>query len=238
MNPIAYQKKVAEIYADDRLRHLDLIRAGVPAVALALAYLEHCEPLPASGSVGGRLREIMGGRDRVGQAFAADVPCFRPPRTWHLHGTPCEADMVRREGRCGENPQWSYRHVYVRTGQWYLAGFCTRHKPVGERRKADNRAEMAQLERIPEPIPNRGGILPGLFPDWEWEPIYRHVRRDWVPPMYGVVADLWPRVTELHAVGKPKLAVIQGEAAIEVVEAPPVDPPVLRIVRDDQQANR
>lgn len=238
MSPIAYQRLVASIYADERLRSEERVRAGVPAVALALAYLTHCEPIPAHGGVGRRLGEILGGRGRVMRAFAADLPCYSPPRTMHIHGTSCEADMVRRGDRCGENPQWSYRHVHVRNGQWYQAGFCTRHKPVGEQRRAANRAEAEELGRIPEPVPNHGGILPGLLPEWNWEEIFRHVRRDWVPPMYGVVADLWPSVTELHTVGKPKLAVLPGAAAIEIIETPPVDPPVLWLVRSDRDGTR
>lgn len=69
--------------------------------------------------------------------------------------------------------------------------FCPRHLDHLRRVKA----QVAVGNKMaPEPVPNRGGLLPCYF-ESDWVKVYQfysHAGDRWQPPVYGVRADDWP----------------------------------------------
>ncbi|MFG3250993.1 hypothetical protein [Streptomyces sp. NPDC048187] len=90
---------------------------------------------------------------------------------------------------CGADSRHKVLELDPRTG-WVLPHwFCKRHVDHAECVAEQVRE---QNEAAPEPIPNRGGLLPAYFTA-PWEDVYRHyapVR--WKPPSWGLSADDWP----------------------------------------------
>lgn len=95
------------------------------------------------------------------------------------------------------------------TGHYIDHWFCGRHRDHYERVKA----QLSSAPEAPEPVPNRGGLLPCYFKA-DWERMYADVDPYWKPPVYGIAADDWPGavsggVTPRH----PRLRLIVGELA-------------------------
>ncbi|HEX5566942.1 MAG TPA: hypothetical protein VFY14_08495 [Streptomyces sp.] len=108
---------------------------------------------------------------------AQSLATYTPPRDWRTE------DKV-----CGASSHHRVLEKDLRTGWVTAHWFCKRHKG-----HADRVAEQvrAQNEAAPEPIPNRGGLLPVYFTA-DWGRVYRHYRPRWEPPVYGLCADDWP----------------------------------------------
>lgn len=105
-------------------------------------------------------------------------PGYKPPRDWRTEDGVCGAASTHRVLEKDPRTGWITAH-------W----FCKRHKG-----HADRVAEQvrAQNEAAPEPVPNRGGLLPCYFKA-DWEKVYRgHAGKYWTPPKYGLCADDWP----------------------------------------------
>lgn len=103
---------------------------------------------------------------------------YTPPRDWRTE-----------DGVCGAQSHLKVIEKDPRTGWLTAYWFCKRHKG-----HADRVAEQvrAQNEAAPEPVPNRGGLLPCYFKA-DWEKVYRgHAGKYWTPPKYGLCADDWP----------------------------------------------
>lgn len=103
---------------------------------------------------------------------------YTPPRDWRTE-----------DGVCGASSHHKVIEKDPRTGWLTAHWFCKRHKA-----HADRVAEQvrAQNEAAPEPVPNRGGLLPCYFKA-DWEKVYRHyVGEFWEAPKYGLCADDWP----------------------------------------------
>lgn len=103
---------------------------------------------------------------------------YTPPRDWRTE-----------DGVCGAQSHHKVIEKDPRTGWITPRWFCKRHKD-----HADRVAEQvrAQNEAAPEPVPNRGGLLPCYFKA-DWEKVYRHYAgKFWEPPKYGLCADDWP----------------------------------------------
>ncbi|MBD0844250.1 hypothetical protein [Streptomyces sp. TRM68416] len=97
---------------------------------------------------------------------------------------------VRNERQiCGADSHHKVLELDPRTG-WVLPHwFCKRHVDHAERVAEQVREQNAAA---PEPIPNRGGLLPSYFKA-PWEDVYRHYApASWKPPTYGLSADDWP----------------------------------------------
>lgn len=91
------------------------------------------------------------------------------------------------------------------TAHW----FCRRHLE----RAREVRAQLAARGEPPEPIPNRGGLLPRYFAG-DWAQVYRRhtgkAHQAWEPPYYGVDADEWPVPGKTLIPRRPRLAIVAG----------------------------
>ena len=125
---------------------------------------------------------------------------YTPPRDWRTEDRVCGAaahhQVVEKDPRTG----WVTVH-------W----FCKRHKQEADRVTEQVRQ---QNEQAPEPIPNRGGLLPCYFKA-DWEKVYRHYRPLWTPPAYGICADDWPSPEEVLPRRHGRLRAIDGLALEE-----------------------
>lgn len=122
-------------------------------------------------------------------------------------------DYRNKHGICGANSHHRVLEKDPRTG-WIVAHwFCKRHKDHANRVTAQTRE---QNELAPEPVPNRGGLLPCYFKA-DWEKVYRRYRPHWTPPSYGLAADDWPTPQEAQPRTRGRLRVIDGPALEEQV---------------------
>lgn len=148
------------------------------------------------------------------QAFwrliADDVPRYEAD-----YGGGCEAPAQRREGTCGERGTTGFRVTDPADGTWRVASFCRRHRDIADRVQAQECER--QRAGVPEPLPNRGGLLP-CYVRWSWARQYAKVSPGWTPPAAGVCADDWPAQP-------PVLTVIAGGA-----DRRPAQRPLLRVV--------
>ena len=91
--------------------------------------------------------------------------------------------------------------------------FCRRHVD----RAHEVKAQLTARGEPPEPIPNRGGLLPRYFAG-DWAKIYaRHcgktrmgIGRPWRVPYYGVDADDWPVPGRTLIPKRPRLALVSA----------------------------
>lgn len=121
----------------------------------------------------------------------AVVPLRRPPEPVVHVGPDYVPPVDYRNERqiCGADSHHKVLELDPRTGWTIPHWFCKRHVDHAER-VADQVRE--QNAAAPEPIPNRGGLLPAYFKA-PWEDVYRHYApASWSPPSYGLSADDWP----------------------------------------------
>jgi hypothetical protein len=116
-----------------------------------------------------------------------------PPRDWRTE-----------DGVCGAQSHHRVLEKDPRTGWITAHWFCKRHKEHADRVAAQVRE---QNEQAPEPIPNRGGLLPVYFKA-DWSKVYAHYRKGWTAPSYGLCADDWP--TAEQAVKRGRFRVMAG----------------------------
>ncbi|MCZ0983905.1 hypothetical protein O1L60_44890 [Streptomyces diastatochromogenes] len=136
---------------------------------------------PGPGDRRGRPRYATG-KDRARRVCAA--PRLRP----HPDGP---EDFRNRLGICGSNADWEHHAIEKQAGTgWYkYHWYCKRHVDHLERVREQLREPNS---RAPEPIPNKGGLLPAYF-ESDWLHAYRHrLGEGWQPPAYGLSADDWP----------------------------------------------
>ncbi|MFB6840257.1 hypothetical protein [Streptomyces sp. NPDC056361] len=151
-------------------------------------------PGGAPGCEAPRLRPyVYRPRIKVTEPEESTAVLLRPPPTPLLHASggfsPPPVDHRNAEGVCGANSHHKVLELDPRTGWTIPHWFCKRHlddaKRVAEQVREQN-------EAAPEPIPNRGGLLPSYFKA-PWEKVYRHYApATWKPPSYGLAADDWP----------------------------------------------
>ncbi|MTE20293.1 hypothetical protein F0L17_14480 [Streptomyces sp. TRM43335] len=127
-------------------------------------------------------------------------PGYTPPRDWRTE-----------DGVCGAGSHHRVLEKDPRTGWVTAHWFCKRHKDHAERVAEQVRA---QNETAPEPIPNRGGLLPCYF-NADWERVYRHYRPGWEPPVYGLCADDWPTPDQAPTLSRSRLRLIPGADPLE-----------------------
>jgi hypothetical protein len=119
------------------------------------------------------------------------VPLRRPPAPIvHVEpGYVPPVDHRNARGICGADSHHKVLELDPRTGWTIPHWFCKRHVDHAERVAEQVREQNAAA---PEPIPNRGGLLPCYFKA-PWEDVYRHYApASWSPPTYGLSADDWP----------------------------------------------
>ncbi|MGW0334351.1 hypothetical protein ACWD0J_21190 [Streptomyces sp. NPDC003011] len=181
-------------------------------------------------------RHAMGstprGREwRLDQAIAEDAPryssgkershrvCVAPRLRPHPDGPD---DFRNKRGICGTVADWEHYAVEKQAGTgWYkYHWFCRRHLDHLVRVREQLREPNS---RAPEPIPNRGGLLPVYF-ESDWVARYRiHLGYpDWQPPVYGISADAWPTpgVERVPPRARLRLAAVDGTLLVETPGSP------------------
>lgn len=136
-----------------------------------------------------------------------------PPIVWVPEGYKPPRDWRTEDGVCGAPSHHRVLEEDPRTG-WVIGHwFCRRHKDHADRVAAQVRE---QNEQAPEPIPNRGGLLPVFFKA-DWEKVYRYYAgKNWEPPSYGLCADDWPAAGEAVRPSRhSRLRVVLGGADLE-----------------------
>jgi hypothetical protein len=124
-------------------------------------------------------------------------PGYTPPRDWRTE-----------DGVCGAPSNLRVLEKDPRTGWVTAHWFCKRHKDHADRVTEQVRA---QNEAAPEPVPNKGGLLPCYFKA-DWEKVYRHYAgKHWEPPSYGLCADDWPTPGQMSPVRRRLRVVIPGD---------------------------
>ncbi|GAA0554913.1 hypothetical protein GCM10010390_66300 [Streptomyces mordarskii] len=223
-----YDAVVAKIYKDPRMTR------ETREIALLLAWLVCRDPNRFNASAWKRAEAILGFRKygRHTQSVAAllvadDLPRYDPEESGEAI---CSAPMIRRGGTCGQPAQDHSYTADPETGWRTPVWFCRRHATYG-------RELNLALADAPEPIPNRGGLLPCYFRLKSglrgWEQNYKWaahtadpwLRTEWLPPRYGVAAEGWPHPgrDEVAEVVKPKLQLVALDGELVDEQTPPTE---------------
>lgn len=215
-----YDAVVEQIYRDPRMGR------ETREVALLLAWLIARDPNRFDAGIWVRAEAILGFKKygRHTQSVAAllvadDLPRYQIDRTtpaW-LDQT-CDAPMIRRTGTCGQPAVDNSYSTDLTTGWRTPIWFCRRHAEFGR----DCNLALAEAP-APEPIPNRGGLLPCYFSrkggSNSWVQNYKWaahtadpwLREEWMPPKHGVHADDWPLPGKEPAALVPRLRLVIDE---------------------------
>lgn len=134
---------------------------------------------------------------------------------WHNDGVirdypgPEHAVPERDDSVCGAHATITVVERDMVTGWETVRRFCPRHKE----RAREVKAQLAARGEPPEPVPNRGGLLPRYFAG-DWAKIYavhcEKAHQAWTAPYYGVDADEWPVPGKTLIPKRPRLAVVAG----------------------------
>lgn len=207
---------------DSSLEHIQAVHDGIARVYADTRFAAHQLELRLLvitalwvSDTGARWKEVCRLLDLTPEAFwrliADDVPRYEPP---HDRGG-CEVPAQRRSGACGQRGTTGFRITDPSDGTWRLASFCRRHHEAADRAWAQERER--QHAGVPEPLPDRGGLLP-CYVAGPWERRYARAKPGWVPPAAGVCADDW--------LARPAvLTVLDGGGARRLAERP-----LLRVV--------
>jgi hypothetical protein len=148
---------IARIYADDRFPPPGHFDGDLRMFAITVTWAVGVERAP-KGERFKRVCEVMHlDNSRFWELIRADLPRYEPERGSDT-GL-CEAPMIRREGVCGKHGMQGFHVTNPHDGTWRLVSYCSRHRDVANKVWA---AEKARKDRgdMPEPLPNRGGLLP------------------------------------------------------------------------------
>lgn len=229
-------ERVAAIYADPRFPDTD---AGgeTRALAVAMTWARYeTRDIDDPGAYARTFTRHMGmtWEQVVRRIIRDDAPRYEPPDDrW---ATPCPIVMragPRRGEPCGRRPNHSHRVTDPKTGQWTVGGWCSRHEDWA---RASYIAEQARMKAggIPEPLPNRGGLLPCHVPLKGWPDYYKAAMYSWTPPRVGIRADDWPTLAKVVEAEPPRLVLVAGRGgAPDPIDRTPdrgVGPRVLAVV--------
>lgn len=135
----------------------------------------------------------------------------------HPHLGDCQFTIVYGEGPppqrdntvCGAHGTLRVVERDMVTGWETVHYFCRRHLE----RAREVRAQLAARGEPPEPVPNKGGLLPRYFAG-DWAKVYgKHCEKahqTWTAPYYGVDADDWPVPGKTLIPKRPRLALVAG----------------------------
>jgi hypothetical protein len=211
------------IYQDDRAD------TQARQLLLATAYAVTMAPLDEETSVWRAICNALGSSvqswSHLRRLIREDIPRYEAPRRWvgdsmeqlcrgprmrpHPGGP---EDFRNRLKVCGDRAQEMAVEKDPVTGWHTNHWFCNRHRDhlirVRDQVKAQN-------EAAPEPIPNRGGLLPCYF-DSDWIRVYTWAQGwEWEPPSYGYRADDWPVPGKDPIVQRARLRLVVGGADLE-----------------------
>ncbi|MGY0065186.1 hypothetical protein ACWY4P_53700 (plasmid) [Streptomyces sp. LZ34] len=214
---LRYDELAQRVYSERRMP------SGTRDLILALGWVILRDPRRHDPAVGtwARAREVMNADNRtMWQLIAEDAPRYE--HDWHAGPEGCQAPMVRVDRLCGRNTVHGFVESDPVTGRRRNWNFCNRPRCRVYAQTVYARAKGSH-ERAPEPIPNKGGLLP-LFFAWDWETKYRKAVEvlpglssslcNWKPPTYGLSADEWPTVPgdePVKAFPKLRLVASNGE---------------------------
>lgn len=197
-----FSEYAQRIYQDDRAN------SETRSLLLAIAYVITMVPLDDDTTVWKETAKALGVprlryRNSLQELVRQDIPAYEPPG--RRYGTDpmdrlCMGPRVRPHPDgpddwrntmkvCGAPAQEKVIEKDPATGWHTNRWFCTRHHDHLVRVREQVRA---QNEHAPDPIPNKGGLLPCYF-DSDWVRVYAWALGwDWTPPSYGYRADDWP----------------------------------------------
>lgn len=141
-----------------------------------------------------------------GRCWVSHHPHLGECRYTTVHGI--DEGMPERDNTvCGAHGTIKVAERDMITGWETRHWFCSRHLE----RAREVKAQLAARGEPPEPIPNRGGLLPRYFAG-DWPEIYRrHCEKactHWRVPFHGVDADGWPVPGKTMIPKRPRLAVV------------------------------
>jgi hypothetical protein len=229
---LATHDLIARIYADDRFPPPSRLGGDLRMFAITITWVIGIERKPKGERVK-RVAEVMHLNNfQFWELIRSDLPRYEPPRS--SESGLCEAPMIRREGLCGQNGTRSFHVTNPHDGTWRLVSFCTRHGDVASKVAAAERDRKAK-GGLPDPLPNRGGLLP-CYIRWNWPAHYEEAAiGDWKPPKVGICADDWPvmaKVVDASSAPPPPLKVIFGgeEIGEQPLPSEATSSPGLRLV--------
>ena len=193
-----YDQFVARVWQDKRMT------PEARELLLLAAWLTFRDPKRGEDNwrFWGRATEILGAdghagrrqRPRLAVLLDADAPQYEPD--WQApewRDDSCQAPMIRRAGLCGQPSSTHAARVDPATGWEVPVWYCSRHREFGRQVQA-----AYKTAHKPEPIPNRGGLLPSYLRhragDGGWVKLYgwasKWCHSGWKPQVgYGLAAD-------------------------------------------------
>lgn len=151
----------------------------------------------------------------IRSVYREDAPRWEPDSLDSWAGG-CEHILIsgRRAGeRCDRSSSISQR-INHPDGIWRIGKWCNAHR--NENRAAARASQALTVDTLPEPTPNRGGLLPAYISATNWPDLYTAHRHGWKPPAVGINADDWPvmeRVLAHVEPERPALRLIPGGIA-------------------------
>jgi len=165
---------------------------------------------------------------RFWELIRSDLPRYEPASIHRRNG--CAAWLPKARRTCGRGTRTGFRVTNPVDGTWEPVGYCSRHH---EQSDAAWLAEQCRQQAgLPEPLPNRGGLLPCYLP-WDWMKNYRKASGNWTPPAVGIRADDWPVLAKVEAAdpNPPRLSVLTGdERTLPKATEADAGPPQLRLI--------
>ena len=204
---VRYDQLVTRVYGERRMP------SGTRDLILALGWVTLRDPRRHDPTIGiwTRTREVLNADNKTMWALLKD-DAPRYEHDWHADPRGCQAPMVRLDRLCGRGTADGFTEADTTTGRFRLWGFCTRPRCQAYGQGIYERAQRSNAA-APDPIPNKGGLLP-LFFEWNWEDKYTKAKPSWTVPTYGLSADEWPEVAgqeKPKAFDKLRLIASNGE---------------------------
>lgn len=213
---LRYDELAARVYGERRMP------SGTRDLILSLGWVTLRDPRRHDPTLTtwARTRDMMNADNRtIWKLIADDAPRYDASISEAGDPTGCQAPMIRAPRLCGRTTMHGFSEFDPATGWSRSWGFCNRPRCREYAKPIWERARHSYTVR-PEPIPNRGGLLP-LFFTWNWQAKYEKATeltvgaRGWKPPSYGLSADEWPEVAgQEKPKAFPKLRLIASDGEV------------------------
>ncbi|NHI19916.1 hypothetical protein H9L10_03630 [Phycicoccus endophyticus] len=163
----------------------------------------------------GQTRDKVSVQIAISRVYSDDAPRWEP-ETLDSWAGGCEHTLAagpRKGDRCGRHASISGR-INHPDGTWRIGQWCSTHRGEHASAWAESR-RLAALD-LPQPTPNRGGLLPVYIRANNWPDLYAAHSPGWAPPAVGINADDWPGMERVIAHAEPErpaLRLIPGGVA-------------------------